>query len=120
MDKMTVPEILDHLLVGHRHHHRVEDAWDLLDQQGHLAAVLCPRPRGGFVAVSLPPGPQRPLPKSTAGPRLPHEHPPYGEKVIARVTDDPENINAPAEALSRAQGAELVHASASSVVMLRA
>jgi hypothetical protein len=72
-------EILDRLLLDHYSHHRVNDAWDLLDGQRRVAAVLCPR--GDFVAVSLPPGPERLWPERSG--RVP-----YDEEVAARVTGD--------------------------------
>jgi hypothetical protein len=40
---MTGLEILDQLLIGHTAYHHRLDAWDLLDNGGHVVAVLCPR-----------------------------------------------------------------------------
>lgn len=40
---MTGLEILDKVAYGHTLFHRDDDAWDLIDRNGFVAAVLCPR-----------------------------------------------------------------------------
>jgi len=71
-------EIFDKLAYGHTLFHRDGDAWDLLDNQGMVVAVLCPRKT--FVSVA-PPESGR-AERKPAGTRIP-----YGEKVAFRVDD---------------------------------
>jgi hypothetical protein len=76
---MTGLEILDQLLLGQTAYHRRPDAWDLLDKNGLVIAVLCPRK--AFVAFS-------PVPKRAAPARPDGSFVPYGEKVALRITAD--------------------------------
>jgi hypothetical protein len=78
---MTALEILDQLLLGQMAFHRRPDAWDLVDAQGHVPAVLCPRTKRGFVAIS--PCPDRPPLRRDGGGFVP-----YKEKVKWRITSD--------------------------------
>jgi hypothetical protein len=76
--KKTGLEILDRLLLGHTAYHRRPDAWDLLDSQGRVVAVLCPRQHH----VSVAPTDARPTPHR--GENIV----PYKEKVAAKITGD--------------------------------
>lgn len=78
---MSALEILDEVLLGQTAHHRRMDAWDLLDAQQRVAAVVCVRKPSGFVTISLPTGPERELLKPD-GPIVM----PYDEEVVAHVT----------------------------------
>lgn len=80
---MSALEILDEVLLGQTTHHRRTDAWDLLDAQQHVAAVICVRKASGFVTISLPSGPEREGLKPH-GPIVM----PYDEEVVAHVTYD--------------------------------
>ena len=42
---MTGLEIFDRVIYGHMVWRRDHDAWDLIDEDGLVAAVLCPRQR---------------------------------------------------------------------------
>jgi hypothetical protein len=75
---VTGLEILDQVACGHTLFHRDRDAWDLLDDTGLVAAVLCPRT--SHLSVSLPSKRVRPV---AAGSRIP-----YGEKVAWKITED--------------------------------
>ena len=80
---MSALEILDEVLLGHTAHHRRGDAWDLLDAQQRVAAVICVRKSSGFVTISLPAGPER----RALRPHGPFVMP-YDEEVVAHVTAD--------------------------------
>ena len=75
---MTRLDILDRLLVGHTTFHRVDDAWDLLDEEGLVAAVICPRQK--HVSIAEPAKRVAPVPEGRMIP--------YGEKVQLKVGDD--------------------------------
>jgi hypothetical protein len=47
---MTGLEILDKVAYGHTLFHRDDDAWDLIDRNGFVAGVLCPR--GTHLSIS--------------------------------------------------------------------
>lgn len=75
---MTGLEILNQLLLGRTSFHRSHDAWDLLDGDGRVVAVLCPRQRHVSIAPPAQPGPPAP-----AGRLMPHR-----EKVKWKVSED--------------------------------
>jgi hypothetical protein len=75
---VTRLDILNRLLVGHTTFHRVDDAWDLLDEDGLVAAVLCPRQNHVSIAE-----PAKRVPPAPDGRMIP-----YGEKVQVKVGDD--------------------------------
>lgn len=73
--EMTGLDILDHVAYGQTLFHRDTDAWDLLDADGLVAAVLCPR--AYHLSIALP---KKRLPPVPVGRRIP-----YGEKVEWKV-----------------------------------
>ncbi len=75
---MTGLEILNRVALGQTLFHRDDDAWDLLDVDGLVAAVLCPRTH--HLSISPPRKRVRPAP---VGRRIP-----YGEKVRWKITED--------------------------------
>jgi hypothetical protein len=75
---VTGLEIFDHVASGQVVFHRDDDAWDLLDEDGLVAAVLCPRKT--YLTVSLPP---KRVPPKPAGRRMP-----YGEKKKFEISED--------------------------------
>jgi hypothetical protein len=75
---MTGLEIFDRVAYGLTVFHRDRDAWDLIDEDGLVAAVLCPRSR--HLTVSIPV--KRVLPKPV-GRRIP-----YGEKKADEIRED--------------------------------
>ena len=75
---MTGLEILDQVLLGQTAFHRCHDAWDLLDERGLVAAVLCPRKHH----LSVAPLAER-VPPAPVGKLMP-----YGEKVKWKITAD--------------------------------
>jgi hypothetical protein len=75
---VTGLEILDQVLLGQTTFHRCDDAWDLLDENGLVAAVLCPRKQH----LSVAPVAQR-VPPAPVGRLMP-----YGEKVELKITAD--------------------------------
>jgi hypothetical protein len=76
---VTGLEILDRVVLGQMVFHRRPDAWDLLDDEGRVSAVLCPRT--DFVAVS--PCSPRPFPQLSGRGFVP-----YGERVTERIRAD--------------------------------
>ena len=76
---MTGLESLSRVAVGQTLFHRDHDAWDLLDGDGLVVAVLCPRT--AHLSIS-PPKSKRATP-APAGRRIP-----YGEKVTWKITED--------------------------------
>ena len=91
---MTGLEVLDRIAYGQTLFHRDHDAYDLLDGNGCVAAVLCPRQ--SFVAVAIP---ARRLPPKPVGRRIP-----YGEKVAHRISES--NLDDGAELLQQLVQAE--------------
>ena len=75
---MTGLEILDRVVFGHTMFKRDRDAYDLIDADGLVAAVLCPR--ASHLSISLPAKRVEPKP---AGRRIP-----YGEKVAWKIHED--------------------------------
>jgi len=75
---VTGLEIFDRVVYGHTVFKRDHDAYDLIDAEGLVAAVLCPR--ANHLSISLPA--KRVAPKP-AGRRIP-----YGEKVAWKIRDD--------------------------------
>ena len=75
--------ILGDLLLGFVTFHRRPDAWDILDDQKRVAAIICTRVASAYVSISLPLGPKWDRPK--AGARIVK---PYDEELIAYVTQD--------------------------------
>jgi hypothetical protein len=67
---MTGLEIFNRVVYGQMLFHRGHDVWDLIDEDGLVAAVLCPR--STHLTISLPKKRAQPKP---AGRRIP-----YGEK----------------------------------------
>jgi hypothetical protein len=76
---MTGLEILDRVAFGRTLFHRDFDAWDLLDETGLVAAVLCPRKQ--HLSISVPSGER--LQPARVGKRIP-----YGERVEWKITSD--------------------------------
>jgi hypothetical protein len=76
--RVTGLEILNKVALGETLFHRDDDAWDLLDTDGLVAAVLCPRTH--HLSISPPRQRVRPVP---AGRRIP-----YGEKVEWKITEE--------------------------------
>jgi len=79
MAELTGLEIFDRVAYGHMVWHRDRDAWDLLDEDGLVAAVLCPRQHHLSIA---PVSGERPEPMPV-GRRIP-----YGEKVEHKIRGD--------------------------------
>jgi hypothetical protein len=75
---MTGLEILDRVALGQTLFHRDDHAWDLLDADGFVVAVLCPRSH--HLSISLPPDGR--TERAPAGRRIP-----YGEKVELKITE---------------------------------
>jgi hypothetical protein len=75
---MTGLEIFDRIAFGRTVFHRDDDAWDLLDEDGLVAAVICPRKSH----VSIAPVEPRVSPKPV-GRKMP-----YGEIVTEKITAD--------------------------------
>ncbi len=72
---MTGLEILDRVAFGQTLFHRDRDAWDLLDRDGLVVAVLCPRQAHLSISplkTHVPPAP--------ASKRMP-----YGERVEWKI-----------------------------------
>jgi hypothetical protein len=72
---MTGLEILDRIVYGHTVFKRDHDAYDLIDEDGLVAAVLCPRTRHLSIAI-----PSERVPPKPVGRRIP-----YGEKVADKI-----------------------------------
>lgn len=89
---MTRLDILARVLLGQTAFHRSEDAWDLLDEQRLVAAVLCPRQHH----VSVAPLHKRVEP-APEGALLPYGAP----KVGWKITDKP-------NAVKRGSGVEVI------------
>ena len=68
--RVTGLEIFNRVVYGQMLFHRDKDAWDLIDEDGLVAAVLCPRTE--HLTISLPKKRVKPKP---AGRRVP-----YGER----------------------------------------
>lgn len=79
MTDLTGLEILDRVAYGHTVWHRDRDAWDLLDEDGLVAAVLCPRQHH----LSIAPVSGRRVQPKAVGRRIP-----YGEKVAHKIRSD--------------------------------
>jgi hypothetical protein len=75
---MTGLEIFDRIAYGQTLFHRDHDAWDLIDVDGLVTAVVFPRAQH----VSISPVEKR-MPPKPAGRRIP-----YGEKVVWKITED--------------------------------
>ena len=75
---LTGLEILDAVVYGQTVFHRDLDAWDLIDEDGLVAAVLCPR--SGHLSIAIPTKRVEPKP---VGRRIP-----YGEKVAWKIRED--------------------------------
>jgi hypothetical protein len=71
-------EIFDRVVYGHTVFHRDHDARDLLDNDGLVAAVLCPRT--SHLSIAIPSKRVEPRP---VGRRIP-----YGEKVAWTIRED--------------------------------
>jgi hypothetical protein len=76
---MTGLEILDRVALGRTLIHRDHDALDLLDADGLVAAVLCPRK----LRPSISPPAEGRVRRAPAGRRIL-----YGEKVEWKITED--------------------------------
>jgi hypothetical protein len=74
---LTGLEILDRVVYGQTIFHRARDAWDLIDEDGLVAAVLCPRK--SHLSISIP---SKRVPPKPVGRRIP-----YGEKVAHKIGD---------------------------------
>jgi hypothetical protein len=90
---MTGLEILDNVAYGHTLFHRDHDAWDVLDSEGLVCAVLCSRTHH----LSISPLPRR-VPPVPAGRRNP-----YREKVEWKITAETveEGIERPRDLVRR-------------------
>lgn len=75
---MTGLETFDRVVYGHTVFRRDHDAWDLIDEAGLVAAVLCPRTRHLSIAI-----PNKRVAPKPAGRRIP-----YGEKVAWKIHED--------------------------------
>lgn len=71
-------EILDSVVYGRTVFHRDHDAWDLIDDDGLVAAVLCPRK--SHLSISIP---SKRVPPKSVGRRIP-----YGEKVAHKIGEE--------------------------------
>src|SRR5438094_705786 len=71
-------EIFDRVVYGQTLFHRDHDAWDLIDENGLVAAVLCPRK--SHLSISIP---RKRVPPKPAGRRIP-----YGEKVAHKIGEE--------------------------------
>ena len=71
-------EIFDRVVYGHTVFHRDHDAWDLIDETGLVAAVLCPRSTHLSIVV-----PSKRVEPKPVGRRIP-----YGEKVAWKIGKD--------------------------------
>ncbi len=71
-------EIFDRVVYGLTVFHRDHDAWDLIDEAGLVAAVLCPRTAHLSIAI-----PSRRIEPKPVGRRIP-----YGEKVAWKIRED--------------------------------
>jgi hypothetical protein len=68
-------EIFDRVVYGQTVFHRDHDAWDLIDEDGLVAAVLCPRT--SHLSIAIPTKRVRPKP---VGRRIP-----YGERIAWKI-----------------------------------
>ena len=71
-------EIFDRVVYGHTVFHRDHNAWDLIDESGLVAAVLCPRTSHLSIAI----------PTKRVEPKRVGRRTPYGEKVAWKIRED--------------------------------
>ena len=76
--RMTGLEIFDKVADGQTVFHRDRDAWDLIDDDGLVAAVLCPRTK--YLTISVPP---KRVPPKPVGRRMP-----YGELKADEIHEE--------------------------------
>lgn len=100
---MSALEIVEEVLRGRTAYHRVDDSWDLLNEQRLVVAVLCTTKRG-WVSVYPLQKPAKPVPK----PLMPSEYRDddgKDPKVKCRISRDPGAVD---EGLSVEEGVKLV------------